>query len=142
MPTDNVPLPPAVGRVATREVPYSGQDAHMQVVGLATLDGPDDAKAARDISDTNPLPTQEVSSPISLLNRILSVLMSPMGYDRSIARQRSSAVIESGTVTTVTTVTTVATLSNLAAIGGYSAQMQVMDTNRTAWAQSVRALIT
>lgn len=56
MPIDNVPLPPATGRVATREVPYSGQDAHMQVVSLATLAGADDAKSATDVGPSNPLP--------------------------------------------------------------------------------------
>lgn len=148
MPTDNVQLPASAGKAASREIVYSGELAQAQAVGLVTFEGPDDAKTARDVNASNPLPTQEVSSPISLLNRILQVLMSPLGFDRSLGRQRSTAVIESGTVTTVTTVTTCstvttcATLSNIAAIGGYSAQMQVIDTNRTAWAQCVRARIT
>ncbi|CAB4159106.1 hypothetical protein UFOVP703_60 [uncultured Caudovirales phage] len=151
MPTDNVPLPASTGKAATREIVYSGELAQAQAVGLVTFEGPDDAKTATDVTYSYPLPTQEVSSPISLLNRILQVLMSPLGFDRSISRQRSTAVIESGTVTTVTTVTTVATvttcatvssLANIAAIGGYSAQMQIMDTNRAAWADCVRARIT
>lgn len=56
MPVDNVPLPPNAGRVATREVPYSGQDAHVQVVGLALLSGPNDGKTATDVDASNPLP--------------------------------------------------------------------------------------
>jgi hypothetical protein len=47
-----------------------------------------------------------------------------------------------GTVTAVTTVTTVTTVGNISQIGGYSAQMQIVDSNRTAWAQCVRARIT
>lgn len=76
---------------------------------------------------------------VALLRRLLQMLMSPLGYDKGQARQRGTAVIESGTLTTLTTLTT---LANIAGIGGYSAQMQVMDTNRAAWALSVRARIT
>jgi hypothetical protein len=75
---------------------------------------------------------------ILLLTRMLNYLNAPQGYDKSLQRQRGTVVLESGTVTTVTTVSS---LSNLAAIGGYSAQMQVLDTNRTAWAQCVRLRI-
>jgi hypothetical protein len=54
-------------------------------------------------------------------------------------------VLESGTVTTVTTVTTVSTVSAVTALNsldGYNARMQILDNNRTAWAQCVRARIT
>ena len=108
---------------------------------------------AVDVTDTTPLPTTgatEVTSlqQAELLLRILQMLNAPLGYDKSQARQRGTVVVESGTVTAVTTVTTVTTvstvssLSNIAAIGGYSAQMQIMDTNRMAWANCVRARIT
>lgn len=81
---------------------------------------------------------------ILLLTRMLNYLNAPQGYDKSLQRQRGTVVLESGTVTTVATVTTVtavSSLTNLAAVGGYSAQMQVLDTNRTAWAQCVRSRI-
>lgn len=106
------------------------------------------------VSALNPLPVADApaeetrQSMVLLLTRALNYLNSPMGYDKSLQRQRGTVVVESGTVTavtTVTTVTTVATVSsvtNIAAVGGYSAQMQIMDTNRTAWAQCVRARIT
>jgi hypothetical protein len=51
-------------------------------------------------------------------------------------------IVESGTVTTVSTVSTVSTITNIPTIGGYPAQMQIIDNNRTAWAQCVRARIT
>jgi hypothetical protein len=143
---DNVGITPGSGaKAASREVTYSGETAQVQVVGLATLDGSDDAKTVADISGSNPLPTQESGGAMSLLSRILNVLMSPMGFDRSLSRQRVTGIIESGTVTTVTTVTTcttVSSLTNVAAIGGYSAQVQVLGINLTAWAQCVRARIT
>ena len=87
----------------------------------------------------------------NLLLRILQMLMAPLGYDKSLQRQRGTVVVESGTLTTVSTVTTVTTcstvttlgsLTNIAGIGGYSAQMTVLDQNRSAWAQCVRARIT
>lgn len=98
----------------------------------------------QDVTDAAPMPVRDDESR-SLLWRILQVLLAPLGYDKSLQRQRVTAVVESGTVTTVTTVTTcttVSSVSNLAAIGGYNASMQVFDTNRTAWAQCVRARIT
>lgn len=107
-----------------------------------------DDGVAVDVSAANPLPatlvgvSDDVPLPVhddaahSLLSLLLQYLESPRGYDKSQARQRGTVVVESGTVTTVTT------LANIAAIGGYSAQMQIMDTNRTGWAQCVRARIT
>ena len=146
---DNVGITPGSGaKAASREVTYSGESAQVQVVGLSTFSGSDDAKTVADVSTSNPLPTQESGGAMSLLSRILNVLMSPMGFDRSLSRQRVTGIIESGTVTTVSTVTTVTTcttvssLTNVAAIGGYSAQMQVLGINLTAWAQCVRARIT
>ena len=76
---------------------------------------------------------------ILLLTRMLNYLNSPMGYDKSLQRARQTAIIESGTVTTVGTVTAVTSLNN---IDTYNARMTVLDTNRTAWAQCVRARIT
>jgi hypothetical protein len=102
---------------------------------------------AVDVSEANPMPVADTNSG-NLLLRILQMLMAPLGYDKSLQRQRSTAIIESGTVTTVTTVNTVTTVStlgsltNIAGIGGYSAQMTVLDQNRSAWAQCVRARIT
>lgn len=138
---DNVGITPGSGaKAASREVTYSGETAQVQVVGLATFDGSDDAKTVADVSASNPLPTQESGGAMSLLSRILNVLMSPMGFDRSLSRQRVTGIIESGTVTTVTTATTVGTVTNL---GTGRTGIELQDNaNRFAWAQLVRARIT
>lgn len=140
---DNIALTEGSGpkKSATREVTYSGESAHVQASALTVLTGDDDAKVVRDVTDEDPYPVKDEGTR-GLLQRILQMLMAPLGFDKSLSRQRVTGIIESGTVTTVTTVTTVSSLTNVAAIGGYSAQMQVMDTNRTAWAQTVRARIT
>jgi hypothetical protein len=100
--------------------------------------------SATDATETTPLPVSDGHSG-NLLLRILQMLMAPLGYDKSLGRQRGTVIVESGTVTavtTVTTVTTLTTLGNISAVGGYSAQMTVFDQNRSAWAQCVRARIT
>jgi len=96
---------------------------------------------ATQVSDASPMPVSDPNAG-SLLGRILQMLIAPLGYDKSQGRQRGTVVVESGTVTAVTTVTTVTTLGNISAVGGYTAQMTVLDQNRSAWAQCVRARIT
>jgi hypothetical protein len=95
-----------------------------------------------DVSASNPLPTQEAGGALSLLTRIANLLMSPMGFDRSLSRQRVTAVVESGTVTTVTTVTTVATVTNLSTIDTIQGRLLPLNQNTSAWAASVRSCIT
>jgi hypothetical protein len=90
------------------------------------------------VSEAAPLPVADNASG-NLLRRILQMLMAPLGYDKSIQRNRVTALIESGTVTTVTNVTTVGALNN---IDGYNARMQILDNNRTSWALNVRSRIT
>lgn len=54
---DNVGITPGSGaKAATREVTYSGETANVQVVGLATFAGADDAKTVADVGPSNPLP--------------------------------------------------------------------------------------
>ena len=79
---------------------------------------------------------------ILLLTRMLNYLNSPMGYDKSLQRQRMTAIVESGTVTTVTTVTTVASLNNQVSIGGIQAQILPTSANLAAWYSLVRTRIT
>lgn len=139
---DNVGITPGSG--ATAAADDIGGVLYQRVKLIQGADGTNDG----DVAASNPLPTQESGGAMSLLSRILNVLMSPMGFDRSLSRQRVTALVESGTVTTVSTVTTVTTcttvssLTNVAAIGGYSAQVQVVGINLTAWAQCMRARIT
>jgi hypothetical protein len=96
------------------------------------------------ITEDAPLPVHDESAH-QLLTRLLQYLNAPQGYDKSLQRARVTAVLESGTVTTVTTVTTVAAVTAVTSLNnydGYNARMTVLDTNRTAWAQCVRARIT
>jgi hypothetical protein len=131
--TDNVRINEGSGPpVATREGAYSGETAHMQVVGLGTVSGADDAKTITDVSEVNPMPVADTNSG-NLLLRILQMLQGPLGYDKSQGRQRGTVVVESGTVTNV---------SNIAALGGFPAQMQIIDGARSAWALNVRSRIT
>jgi hypothetical protein len=146
---DNVGITPGSG--ATAAADDIGGVLHQRVKLTLGADGVSDGDVSSSnpipaqlttVTSENPLPTQETGGAMSLLSRILNVLLSPMGFDRSLSRQRVTAVVESGTVTTVTTVTTVSSLSNVASIGGYNAAVQALGINLTAWAQCVRSRIT
>ena len=75
----------------------------------------------------------------SLLYRIFNILASPLGYDKSLQRQRGTVVVE--TLPTLGNVTTVTNLTSLNGIDGYNARIEVFAQNLTAWAQCVRARI-
>lgn len=104
-----------------------------------------------DVSTTDPLP---VSDPLvaelveglqTLIVRLLNSTNSPRGYDVALGRNRVTALIESGTVTTVTTVgtvTNVGTVGNQNNLGGQQAQLLVSGQNVSAWAATVRSRIT
>jgi hypothetical protein len=95
------------------------------------------------IDANNPLPVSESPTLISLFLRLLNLVGSPVGFDKSIQRYRQTAIIESGTVTAVTTVTTVTNLTNINGnIGIYQATQQVFGQNMTAWQACVRSRIT
>lgn len=133
--------PGAGATVATRQ---DGLSRHHQ---KAVVESVDASGEPQPVTAETPLPTQEVSGAHSLLQRILAVLLSPMGYDRSLGRQRSTAVIESGTVTTVSTVSnisagTLTTVQGLTNIDGRNGSMLINQTNLSAWASTHRALIT
>lgn len=81
-------------------------------------------------------PVQSDDTVGGLLRRIVALLMSPRGYDKSQARQRVTAAIESGTVTTCSTV------SNVSQIAGRDGSMLINPTNRTSWALNHRSRIT
>lgn len=138
---DNVGYTPGSGAVVAAD--DIGGVLYQRVKPVVGVDG-----VAVDVSSTDPMPVYDAVTQSSqqdmilLLTRMLNYLNSPMGYDKSLQRQRGTVIVESGTVTAVTTVTTVTTVGNIFSIGTYNAQMQVLDTNRTAWAQCVRARIT
>ena len=132
--SDNVGDTPGSGAiVAADEI---GGVLYQRVKMTAGEDG-----TATDVSAAAPLPVAD-SSANSLLRGLLQMLMAPLGYDKSLQRQRGTVLVESGTVTTVTTVTTVGTVTTLSNIDGYNARMQILDQNRTSWALCVRARIT
>ena len=134
---DNVTITPGSGAsVAADDI---GGVLYQRVKLIEGADGVNDG----DVSSRNPLPTQESGGALSLLTRIANLLMSPMGFDRSLSRQRVTAVVESGTVTTVTTVTTVSTLTNVTNFGAGRAATELQNNQaRAAWAQTVRSCIT
>ena len=93
------------------------------------------------LNDTNPMPTND-DTVGSLLRRMIALLMSPRGYDKSLSRQRVTATVESlPTLTTCTTVGTVGTITNMGA-GRDAGQMLINPTNRTSWALNHRSRIT
>lgn len=75
-----------------------------------------------------------------LLRRAIALLMSPRGYDKSLARQRVTAAIEN--LPTLSTCTTVGTVGNLSQIAGRDGVMLINPTNRTSWALNHRSRIT
>jgi hypothetical protein len=74
---------------------------------------------------------------IVMLNNLLSIIANPGIRDKTINADRvtlvgGSTAISSGTVTTV---------SNVAAVGGYQGQMQIIQNNINAWANTCRRTI-
>ena len=100
---DNVGYTPGSG--ATVAADDIGGVLHQRVKVGVGADG-----SATDVSSTNPMPVADNEAG-NLLMRILQMLMAPLGYDKSLGRQRGTVVVESGTVTTVSTVTTVLRIS-------------------------------
>jgi hypothetical protein len=130
------PMPVSVGNFPATQ-PVSGS------VSVSNFPATQDVNITG-ISESAPLPVADADSG-NLLRRILQMLMAPLGYDKSLQRQRGTVLVESGTVTTVSTVTTVTTVSAVTSLNnldGYMARMQVLDQNRTSWALCVRTRIT
>lgn len=99
-----------------------------------------DGESAGDVSKDNPLPVHD-GLLAGLFRRVLLLLDSPRGFDKSLQRQRGTVVVESGTVTTVTTVTTVSTVANLSTIDTLQGRIQVYGANLSAWQDCVRSRI-
>jgi hypothetical protein len=130
---DNIAITPGSGATAAADEIDGVLFQRLKLVHGA------DGVNAGDVAVGNPLPVSEIGGATSLLSRILSVLSSPMGFDRSLSRQRVTGILESGTVTTVSTVSTVTGLTN---IDGRNGAMLINQTNLSAWADCVRARIT
>lgn len=86
----------------------------------------------------SPMPTND-DTVGSLLRRMIALLMSPRGYDKSLSRQRVTATVE--TLPTLTTCTTVGTVGNMTQIAGRDGVMLINPTNRISWALNHRARI-
>jgi hypothetical protein len=137
---DNVSITAGSGtQIATREVPYSGDTANMQVVALATVTGPNDGKTATDVTEGTPLPVAvygELIEAIESMRMAVNALTKTIGYALpnaqgqpimevrqasagNLAVSVSNATIQSGNLTTL------ATLTNQSQIGGFAANDQI-----------------
>lgn len=77
---------------------------------------------------------QEANGILRVLQTLLQKLRFPSGFDMAQNRQRVTAAVESGTITTVTTCSTVTNLTN---IGAYPGTTLVNMTLRNAWGNTV-----
>jgi hypothetical protein len=148
---DNVGYTPGSGaKVATREVSYSGETALVQVVGLATVSGPDDATTVQDVSLSNPMPTVANQSDDLLrimLSRMLKLMESNAIVDQQ-QRQRITIDAISGglTLSALSTVSTVSnisagTLTNVISNAGMDRE-QYINIAKNTYANSIRSQLT
>jgi len=137
---DNVGYTPGTG--ATVAADDIGGVLHQRVKIGVGVDG-----SAVDVSSSNPMPvtisetdplTLRVENVRNLMNLVLQLLDSPRGYDKVLQRQRSTVVLESGTVTTVSTVSSV---TSIVAIDGIQGRIGQLGQNLSAWADCVRSRI-
>ena len=104
-----------------------------------TLIGPEDQTGGSGSGLTNaelraaPVPMEDTTTG-NLLDRILQMIMAPLGYDKSLTRYRGTVVVE--------TLPTLGTVSNQTNIGGFNADAVVRAQINTAWNLNVRARIT
>jgi hypothetical protein len=145
---DNVGITPGSGaKAASREVTYSGETALVQVVGLATVSGPDDATTVQDVSFSNPIPTVANQSDdlLRMLSRLVKILECNAVVDQQ-QRQRVTidAIASSLTLGTVSTVTNIGTLSTVntvaaqTALAGMDREMYINIAKNT-YANSIRS---
>ena len=142
---DNVGYTPGSGaKVATREVSYSGETALVQVVGLATVSGPDDATTVQDVSLSNPMPmvANQSDDLLRILSRLVKILECNAVVDQ---QQRQRVTIDAITANLnlqgVNVVTTVATVNNVAAqtsLAGMDREMYINIAKNT-YANSIRS---
>lgn len=139
---DNTTLNPGTGGDVIASDEIGG--VKYQRVKLAS--GPDGV--AIDVSDDAPLPVYDSESR-GFLYRILQMLMSPLGYDKSLQRQRGTVVLEASAATigavniaAAQTLATVGTVSNISTIDAMQGRLLVTGQNLAAWQACVRSRIT
>jgi len=115
-------------------------DAELRAAAIAVTGGLTDAELrASPLVVTDTTAAELLDGLQTLLLRLLNATNSPRGYDVALGRNRMTAIIESGTVSTVTAVNGVA---NIGSIGNQQAQLLTNGQNVSAWAATVRARIT
>ena len=139
---DNVGITPGSGaKAASREVTYSGETAQVQVVGLATLDGSDDAKTVADVSGSNPLPVAGYGELIEAIEALRMAMQSltrsaigqimPDTVGTANALMRIPVLAQNPTAANLTATVSLAasqvlaTLTNQTQIGGFAAVDQI-----------------
>jgi hypothetical protein len=133
--SDNVGYTPGVGAlVASRNVTYSGDSAKMQVVGLATLTGADDAKVPTDVNSGNPLPIQAVGELIEAVEAMriaIAALTKTIGFALPNALGQPIMEVRQGTAGQLQMTASLAggqslaTLTNQQQIGGFASNDQI-----------------
>lgn len=121
-------------------------DAELRAAAIAVTGGLTDAELrASPLVVTDATSAELLDGLQVLLLRLLNATNSPRGYDVALGRNRMTAILESGTVTTVSTVSTVTAVNgvaNIGSIGNQQAQLLTNGQNVSAWAATVRARIT
>jgi hypothetical protein len=136
---DDITLPGTGSAVATEEIAARHFQRMKLALGNFDVDG-------GDVSLDNPMPVLDEKS-VALLRQLVLLAQSPVAVDKAAQRQRSTAVIESGTVTTVTTVTTLTSVTNavpvgnVATLGGADARSLAPNQNLSTWSACHRSRI-
>ena len=139
---DNVGITPGSGaKAASREVTYSGETAQVQVVGLSTFSGSDDAKTVADVSTSNPLPVAGYGELIEAIEALRMAMQSltrsaigqimPDTVGTANALMRIPVLAQNPTAANLTATVSLAasqvlaTLTNQTQIGGFAAVDQI-----------------
>jgi hypothetical protein len=135
---DNVGYTAGSGtQIASREITYSGDLAKMQVVGLATLSGADDAKVPTDISPTAPMPVAaygELIEAIEAMRMAVNALTKSIGYALPNAQGFPIMEVRQATQSNLNVnasqagtwnLGTITSITNQAQIGGFAANDQI-----------------
>lgn len=133
---DNVGITPGSGdKAASRSVTYSGESAQVQVVGLATFDGSDDAKTVADVSASSPLPVgvygELIEAIEALRMAVQSLTRTGIGQVMPDTAGRLTVLAVNPTAANLAATVslaasqTLATLTNQTQIGGFAAVDQI-----------------
>jgi hypothetical protein len=135
---DNIGYTPGSGAiVAAREVQYSGDTSKVQVVGLATFAGADDAKTVADVNADNPLPVTavaELMEAIEVLRFAVASLTKTIGFALpnalgqpivEVRQATGSNLLMNANQSGTWNIGTVTALTGQSNIGGFAANDQI-----------------